>query len=78
MPNGGVSSRFRHDRRCPERREAMPNTVKRPPHRVDVRLTEEQAEALRELAEEQDRSMRATAARLIVLGIKRHQARSAR
>lgn len=56
----------------------MPNTVKRPPHRVDVRLTEEQAEALRELAEEQDRSMRATAARLIVLGIKRHQARSAR
>lgn len=58
----------------------MPNTIKRPkyPHRLDVRLTPEQAEALRELAESQDRSMAQTARRFILLGLKRHAEREAR
>jgi hypothetical protein len=45
------------------------------PQRVDVPLTEEQMEALRELAAELDRSLGQTARRFIIQGLKRHQER---
>jgi cell division protein ZapA (FtsZ GTPase activity inhibitor) len=45
------------------------------PHRFDLRLTDEQMEALREVAEELDRPVAAMARRLVALGLKQHQKR---
>lgn len=47
------------------------------PHRFDLRLTDEQMEALREMAAERGYPYAALARRFVALGIKRHAERKA-